>query len=251
MITADIASDQGRVIYATPGNVDSERSEGPNRLIRDGAQVVLDGHDVLHPFLNRFQQYLSPERIRRVGKKSEYNPAVFAKLHMPDYAELARKQGQRTPLAEEDSAGLAEAMTEKLSAAPDTAAPAPVAFAKPKKPQQKRGRRFRRTGKACICRNRGEDGQARKNRTGRADGERTGKSASPQNARTCVRPLRRGARLAVGKVQEDFYGSSDGSAVFAGSDRQARIFHGGCPDSYDRSGSQRTCPVASRRVVST
>ncbi len=139
MITADIASDQGRVIYATPGNVDSERSEGPNRLIRDGAQVVLDGHDVLHPFLNRFQQYLSPERIRRVGKKSEYNPAVFAKLHMPDYAELARKQGQRTPLAEEDSAGLAEAMTEKLSAAPDTAAPAPVAFAKPKKPQQKRG----------------------------------------------------------------------------------------------------------------
>lgn len=139
MITADIASDQGRVIYATPGNVDSERSEGPNRLIRDGAQVVLDGHDVLHPFLNRFQQYLSPERIRRIGKKSEYNPAVFAKLHMPDYAELARKQGQRTPLAEEDSAGLAEAMTEKLSAAPDTAAPAPVAFAKPKKPQQKRG----------------------------------------------------------------------------------------------------------------
>ena len=95
---------------------------------------------MLHPFLNRFQQYLSPERIRRVGKKSEYNPAVFAKLHMPDYAELARKQGQRTPLAEEDSAGLAEAMTEKLSAAPDTAAPAPVAFAKPKKPQQKRGR---------------------------------------------------------------------------------------------------------------
>ena len=141
MITADIASDQGRVIYATPGNVDSERSEGPNRLIRDGAQVVLDGHDVLHPFLNRFQQYLSPERIRRIGKKSEYNPAVFAKLHMPDYAELARKQGQRTPLAEEDSAGLAEAMTEKLSAALNPAAPAPVAFAKPQKAQAKQGKK--------------------------------------------------------------------------------------------------------------
>ncbi len=140
MITADIASDQGRVIYATPGNVDSERSEGPNRLIRDGAQVVLDGHDVLHPFLSRFQQYLSPERIRRVGKKSEYNPAVLAKLRMPDYAELARKQEYRKPVAEEDSAGLAEALTEKLSAAPDTATPVPVAFAEPKKPQQKRGK---------------------------------------------------------------------------------------------------------------
>lgn len=110
MITADHANEQGRVIYAMPGNVDSKKSDGPNRLIRDGANVVLEGHDVLQPFLSRYQNYLTPEKIRKIGDKSEYRPSVFKKLRMPDYAELAKKQEQRTAVAEpEESSGLAEA----------------------------------------------------------------------------------------------------------------------------------------------
>jgi DNA processing protein len=44
MTTANWASDQGKNVYAVPGNIDSEYCFGSNKLIRDGAipLVVLD-----------------------------------------------------------------------------------------------------------------------------------------------------------------------------------------------------------------
>lgn len=37
LITANHAAEQGRTVYAVPGNIDSTQSAGPNRLILDGA----------------------------------------------------------------------------------------------------------------------------------------------------------------------------------------------------------------------
>ena len=42
-VTAAAALDQGRVVFALPGDVDRESSVGCNRLIRDGAVPVLHG----------------------------------------------------------------------------------------------------------------------------------------------------------------------------------------------------------------
>ena len=47
MITASFAADQGRDVYAVPGNVLSLESEGCNRLIRDGAFLLNQAEDVL------------------------------------------------------------------------------------------------------------------------------------------------------------------------------------------------------------
>lgn len=47
MVTAQIAADQGKEVFAVPGHVTSAMSRGPNRLIRDGAHVVLEPADVL------------------------------------------------------------------------------------------------------------------------------------------------------------------------------------------------------------
>ncbi len=47
LITAQFAADQGREVFAVPGNINAAQSIGPNRLIRDGAQPLLQPQDIL------------------------------------------------------------------------------------------------------------------------------------------------------------------------------------------------------------
>ncbi len=47
LITAAFAADQGRDVFAIPGNIVSPQSRGTNRLIQDGACLVMDSKDIL------------------------------------------------------------------------------------------------------------------------------------------------------------------------------------------------------------
>ncbi len=47
LITATFAAEQGRDVFAVPGNINAPQSRGTNRLIRDGAQPLLNPQDVL------------------------------------------------------------------------------------------------------------------------------------------------------------------------------------------------------------
>ncbi|MCC7173617.1 MAG: DNA-protecting protein DprA [Bryobacterales bacterium] len=57
-ITAKLAMDQGREVFAVPGNITSKMSWGPNLLIRQGAKLVQDWNDVTSE--------LQPEDRRRL-----------------------------------------------------------------------------------------------------------------------------------------------------------------------------------------
>jgi len=46
-ITAKLAMDQGREVFAVPGNITSKLSWGPNLLIKQGAKIVQDWNDVI------------------------------------------------------------------------------------------------------------------------------------------------------------------------------------------------------------
>lgn len=50
MITANLAMQQGRSVFAVPGRIDAYASAGPNALLKDGAGLVTEGRDMLEHF---------------------------------------------------------------------------------------------------------------------------------------------------------------------------------------------------------
>jgi len=63
LITARQAMDQGRDVFAVPGNIDIPTFEGSNRLLRDGAIMVSSGWDVVSEY-----EGLYPDKIRKLDE---------------------------------------------------------------------------------------------------------------------------------------------------------------------------------------
>ncbi len=86
LITARLAMRQGKLVYAVPGNIDSRRSAGANRLIREGARICTRGEDIAEDLNNdgaltlneqmlRDSRYTHYDRIEEKRNK-EYNRAA-------------------------------------------------------------------------------------------------------------------------------------------------------------------------------
>lgn len=64
LITADFAVEQGREVFAIPGNVSSRNSVGTNRLIKEGARVVTGIEDILEELNIKENTYISDGFIK-------------------------------------------------------------------------------------------------------------------------------------------------------------------------------------------
>jgi DNA processing protein len=67
LITARLAAEQGREVFALPGFVKAENSRGPNGLIKQGATLVETVHDIIEEILPQLE---APFRDQIAGRAS-------------------------------------------------------------------------------------------------------------------------------------------------------------------------------------
>jgi DNA processing protein len=96
LITAELALEQGREVFAVPGNADAPGCLGSNRLIREGAQLVTDGWQMLADFAPQFpklseydERKALPLALREDAGKSYYAGKASEKTKSEPAAESA------------------------------------------------------------------------------------------------------------------------------------------------------------------
>ncbi|MBU1089221.1 DNA-processing protein DprA [Patescibacteria group bacterium] len=93
LITAALANEFGREVFAVPGSIFSENSAGPNRLIRDGAKPILNSNDVIDAL--ELRDLPEKIKVREVVADSKEEAAIIEVLKKtPLHAdEITRESG--------------------------------------------------------------------------------------------------------------------------------------------------------------
>lgn len=94
LITAKDAVLQGRDVFAIPANVDSNGAEGTNKLLRDGAKLVLDVSDIIHPYEYAFSATLRTEALIKARKNSGADLSYLDRIGV---IELTRRSAKAQP----------------------------------------------------------------------------------------------------------------------------------------------------------
>lgn len=118
LITAREALEQGRDVFAIPGNIGVKHCEGSNALLREGAIMVENGWDVLKEYTHLFPEKLSDgrraEAIERVYRarfscaQRVYSPVSFQQdddkkvVDNPPMKIYSDEKGQETQLSSDE-----------------------------------------------------------------------------------------------------------------------------------------------------
>ena len=95
LITARAAAEQGREVFAVPGNIDMPTFTGSNALLREGAAMATCGWDVLEGYAG-----LYPGKVRQFAAQiQEKAPAMVAQSpRYPAKAPLSDRKNEKKPI---------------------------------------------------------------------------------------------------------------------------------------------------------
>ena len=93
LITAGFALEQGREVFAVPGNILSPRSTGVNKLIQDGARPVLNVNDILSA-LNLFMVPQHVEMQATLPESEDERTLIALLSHEPLHVDELIRQSE-------------------------------------------------------------------------------------------------------------------------------------------------------------
>ncbi len=105
LITAKYAAEQGRDVFALPGNISNPMSSGTNRLIQDGAALLTGADAIIAEYLLRYPEFFdleteTKEQILFEEKDfvSENEAEILRESHVTEYEKRLYKYLTREPL---------------------------------------------------------------------------------------------------------------------------------------------------------
>ncbi|MBQ4090951.1 MAG: DNA-processing protein DprA [Clostridia bacterium] len=117
MITAKNAILQGKDIYAVPSNIDSENSSGTNSLIRDGAQAVLCGRDIVKHYRTLLGDRYNSQSMKNAELSSTLDLTVLRGLGVSSGSKCGINLGKASEYRDaESTVSKARAHAEKIAA---------------------------------------------------------------------------------------------------------------------------------------
>jgi DNA processing protein len=93
LITAEMAAEQGREVFAVPGNIYNPTSRGTNRLIQDGAKLVQSVEDIVSELHIAHNNTHTRKQTVKIMPENETEAAIIGHLsadpiHVDDLARL-------------------------------------------------------------------------------------------------------------------------------------------------------------------
>jgi DNA processing protein len=109
LITASFAVEQSRDLFVVPGRIDEPTSQGCNRLIQEGGQILLGSQDVIAAMAKHFPSVKAPQKREGAQSQNPTHPSDTRPAAPPlDPAEtkVFEAIGEESPQVDELARGL-------------------------------------------------------------------------------------------------------------------------------------------------
>ena len=80
LITAKRADMQGRQVFAIPGNLGEQNSEGPNVLIRDGGLIAVEPDDILAEYKDYYDKFIDIPRMMAARRQYDFSEEILDRM---------------------------------------------------------------------------------------------------------------------------------------------------------------------------